>query len=151
MKAGAFAWRLFPAIPRTTLPRTAAALAHMKSKQLAYNQTPYGFQKKGKDFIPDDAEQKVLCEIFTWRREGLSLYGIASRLNSLGVSAKKGGKWHSETIRHILQNDLYRQRQPDNLIPLVIPKKSVEPAETKFMGQLVGVVKQLADNNGSVS
>ena len=127
--------------------RTAAALAHKKGKQQAYNQTPYGFQKMGKVLTPDEAEQKVLREIFTWRHDGLSLYAIASRLNDLGVTAKKGGKWHCETIRHILQNDLYSQNA-DNLIPWPPTKKPVEPAESKFLGQLVGVVKGMSDDKG---
>jgi len=131
--------------------RTAAVLADKKRKGQAYGQTPFGFHKQGKDFVPDDAEQKVLCEIFTWRREGLSLYAIASRLNDLRVPSKKNGKWHPETVRHILQNDLYCQSRSDSLIPLAVPKKPNEPAETTLMGQLVGVVNQLGDDKGSVS
>ncbi len=97
--------------------RTAAALAHKKSKGQAYNQTPYGFQKEGKMLVLDEKEQQVLWRVFEWREEGHSLWTIASRLNDLGVPAKKGGKWHGETVRNILRNDLYREFSVQNVIP----------------------------------
>ncbi len=130
--------------------RTSAALSHKKRNRQLYNHLPFGFQREGKQLVPHEGEQKVLKHIFQCRKDGLSLYDIACRLNDLGVPSKKGGKWHAATIAHIVNNDLYRD-PADNLIPWTPPKKSVEPAEAKFMGQLVGVVKELGDDKGSVS
>lgn len=122
--------------------RTAAALAHKKSKRQSYSQTPYGFRKERGHLVVDEAEQGVLGEMFAWRKAGMTLYAIASRLNTLKVPSKKGGRWHSETVRHILSNDLYHE-PADNLIPWNNPKKPIQPAEAKFMGQLTGVIKDL--------
>ncbi len=121
--------------------RTAAALAHKKRNRQAYNHEPYGFIREGKQLIPHEAEQKVLKHIFAWRKEDMSLYRIAERLNDLGVPAKKGGVWHAATISHVLNNDLYHE--PDNLIPY---EKKGESAEGKFIGQLTGVVQELGDD-----
>jgi len=93
--------------------------------------------------------EDIKTAIFQCRKEGLSLFEIATRLNDLGVPSKKGGKWHAATLAHIVNNDLYRE-PPDNLIPWTPPKKPAEPAETKFMGQLVGVVNQLGDNGSTL-
>ena len=125
--------------------RTSAALAHKKKNRQMYNHPPFGFRHENKTLVPDESEQKVLKHIFQCRKEGLSLFDIATRLNDLGVLSKKGGKWHAATLAHIVNNDLYRE-PPDNLIPWTPPKKPSEPAETKFMGQLAGVVNQLGDN-----
>jgi site-specific DNA recombinase len=123
--------------------RTSAALSHKKRAKQAYNHVPFGFQRDGKMLVPKENEQKVLGHIFTWRQEGQSLYQIATRLNDLGVPSKKGGQWHAATIAHIVNNDLYRET--DNLIPWPPTKKPPEPAESKFLGQLAGVVKELGE------
>jgi len=122
--------------------RTAAALAHKKKNKQVYNHLPYGFQRDGKQLVPCEAEQKVLKRIFAWREEGRSLYDIACQLNDLSVPAKKGGVWHSASIAHIVNNNLYRE-SPDNLIPYTGPEKT---AEGKFIGQLSGVVQELGDD-----
>ena len=129
--------------------RTAAALAHKKHTRQAYNQTPYGFRKEGKMLVADDKEQLVLARIFEWRAEGHSLWSIVSRLNDLGVTAKKGGKWHGETIRNILRNDLYREFQAGNVIEMPVPKrngKQNQPAEAKLMSDLLNGIRGLGDD-----
>jgi DNA invertase Pin-like site-specific DNA recombinase len=126
--------------------RTSAALAHKKKNRQLYNHVPYGFAREGKQLVPYDAEQKVLKHIFQCRKERLSTYDIADRLNDLGVPAKKGGKWHAATIAHIVNNDLYRD-PADNLIPWQPPGKPKEPAEVKFIGTLAGVVKNMGEDD----
>lgn len=129
--------------------RTALALAHKKSKRQAYNQTPYGFQTEGKALLTHEKEQLVLQRIFEWRKEGHSLWGIASRLNDLGVPAKKGGKWHPETVRNILGNDLYREFQADNVIEMPLLKsngKNGQPAEAKLMADLLNGIRGMGDD-----
>ncbi len=127
--------------------RTSAALSHKKRNGQLYNHPPFGFQREGKQLVPHEAEQKVLKHIFQCRKDGLSLYDIANRLNDLGVPSKKGGKWHAATIAHIVNNDLYRD-PADNLIPWQPLKKPVEPAESQFLGQLAGVIKGIGDDKG---
>jgi site-specific DNA recombinase len=130
--------------------RTAAALAHKKSKRQAYNQTPYGFRKEGKMLVPDEQEQRVLQHIFTWRQEGHSLWVIANRLNHLGIPAKKGGRWHGETIRNMLRNDLYRE--VDNVIEMPRHKpndNNGQSAETKLMNDLLNGIRGLGEDEPS--
>ena len=127
--------------------RTSAALSHKKRNGQLYNHPPFGFRREGKQLVPHEAEQKVLKHIFQCRKDGLSLYDIANRLNDLGVPSKKGGKWHAATIAHIVNNDLYRD-PADNLIPWQPPKKTAEPAETQFLGHSTGVIKGLGDEKG---
>lgn len=121
--------------------RTASALAHKKRRKQAYNQTPYGYRKEGKSLVPEAKEQKVVQQMFQWRKEGQTLYEVASRLNALGVPSKKGGQWHSETVRAILRNDLHVPSQPENLIPMYQPK---QPAEVRFMGHLAEAIKDFS-------
>ena len=122
--------------------RTASALAHKKRKKQAYNQTPYGYRRDGKSLVPEAKEQKVVQQMFQWRKEGRTLYEVATRLNELGVPSKKGGQWHSETVRAILRNDLHAPPQPENLIPLYQPK---QPAEVHFMGHLAEAIKDFSN------
>jgi len=129
--------------------RTAAALAHKKSKRQAYNQTPYGFTKEDKLLVQDEKEQQVLRRVFEWRNEGHSLWGIASRLNDLGVLAKKGGKWHPETVRNILRNDLYREFSVKNVVPMRNGNgtaTATAPAEAKLMNDLLNGIRGLGDD-----
>ncbi len=66
---------------------------------------PYGFRLE-----PASKEIAVVRRIFTWHTDGLSLRGIAGRLNDQGVPTKTraAGGWQAETIRLILNNrELY--------------------------------------------
>lgn len=90
--------------------RTSTALAHKKRHGRVFNHLPYGFDRDGDNLIPSDKEQKVLRQIFTWRKEGESLSAIANRLNDLGVLSKTGGKWHAGTIAHMIKNIDLHQR-----------------------------------------
>jgi hypothetical protein len=122
----------------------------MKRKRQVYNQTPYGFQRDGRNLVCDEIEQRVLGQVFGWRKSGDSLWTIASRLNDLGIRAKKGGKWHCETIRSILRNDLYREFQPNNVIEMPIPKRNgtpAEPAEAKLMTELMNGIRGMGERD----
>lgn len=115
--------------------RTTAALHHKKRKGEAYNHAPYGFDKIDKQLVPSESEQKVLKHIFQWRKEGLSLYKVACRLNELGVKSKTGGTWHQGTVARIVTNDLYRTTA-DNLIPLPPNGKRKRSPEEKMADQV---------------
>ncbi len=129
--------------------RTCAALAHKKSKRQVYNQTPYGFRREDKNLVPDEQEQRVLTQIFEWRKGKQSYWQIACRLNDLGVNTKKGRKWHPETVRHIVRNDLHTQGKTDNLIPWKGPDTSngsSQPAETKLMTDLLDGIRGIGED-----
>lgn len=82
--------------------RTSEALRALRSQGRAYGSVPYGFSRVGDRLIPDDAEQHVLARMQRMRCGGLSYARIASKLNSAGVAAKRGGSWHSMSVRSVL-------------------------------------------------
>ena len=86
-----------------TAERTKAALAHKKSTNAAYSPTPFGKIREGETLRDDDAEQAVLVRIRTMRDDGLTLRGIASRLNVEGVASKQGRTWYASTVAYILK------------------------------------------------
>jgi len=54
-----------------------------------------------------DQEAEVVNQIFHWRREGKSIYGIAGLLQSRGVKSRKAAYWSPATIRQMLKNTMY--------------------------------------------
>ncbi len=89
--------------------RTSTALTHKKDNLEAYGPTPYGYTREGDSLKEDPKERKVIVEMKTWRREGLSLGKIATILNTRGEKTKKGGKWYAATVKYILGNTLYKE------------------------------------------
>lgn len=87
--------------------RTSQALQHKKQHRQAYAPTPYGFERDGNDLKTVAHEQAIVNHICEWRKDGLSLRNIVTRLNEMNAPTKRGGKWAAETVRYILNNDLY--------------------------------------------
>jgi hypothetical protein len=63
-------------------------------------------------------KRQVVENVFRWRREGLSMYSIAKRLNEAGIlsagfKSKKAGKsrlsgrWSTTTVLHLLRSHTY--------------------------------------------
>jgi len=87
--------------------RTAAALAHKKANGEVYGPTPYGYDRDGKRLIRNPQEAATVRKIGKWSQGGMSLAGIATRLNKEGVEGKQGGQWYPSTVRYLLRNDLH--------------------------------------------
>lgn len=72
---------------------------------------PYGYDKVkiGKDHtLEPNADADVVRMIFDWyANEGMTGYGIASKLDEMGIPAPKGGKWHKEVITRLVRNKHY--------------------------------------------
>ena len=73
---------------------------------------PYGYKKVliGKDHtleIVEDEAEVVRLVFDLYVKEQLTPYGIASRLNKMGVPAPKGETWVKDTIRGIVRNEHY--------------------------------------------
>jgi hypothetical protein len=41
------------------------------------------------------------------RDQGWALRKIAGALNDQGITSKKGGRWHPQTVKYLLENKLY--------------------------------------------
>jgi DNA invertase Pin-like site-specific DNA recombinase len=89
--------------------RTAAALAHKRSRRETYNHAPLGFRDENGRLVPVEGEQKLVARIQAWRLKGVSLRRIADRLNAEGSQGKRAGRFHASTIRAILANPIHRQ------------------------------------------
>ena len=90
-----------------TAERTAAALAHKKSNREAYSPTPYGFDREGARLVENPAELAAVERIRELAAAGASLRGIARELAAEGIAAKRGGRWHPQSVAEILRNNLY--------------------------------------------
>ena len=89
-------------------------LASVKEGKWIGGHTPYGYQKidvpgeKGKMLIPDPEQAEVVKNIFHWFvEENVPIHAIASRLNELGLTTKKGNVWSCQAVRGILENPAY--------------------------------------------
>lgn len=89
--------------------RTTQALQHKKQHRQAYGRTPYGFRRNGAALESIEFEQVAVRQIRAWRAEGLTLRAIVERLNTGGIPTKRGGRWAAQTVKYILDNDLYRE------------------------------------------
>lgn len=86
---------------------TAAALAHMKAGRQVYSPTPYGFDRAGDRLVENPEELAGVDRIRSLHAAGFSLRGIARELELAGIAAKRGGRWHPQTIAAILRNDIH--------------------------------------------
>ena len=97
--------------------RTKAALAILKSKGRVYGRLPYGFRRAcgheshGKSdlrtakcgtLVVDEGERDTLERIRALRSEGRGFTRIATRLNSLGILSKRGGRWYASSVKSVL-------------------------------------------------
>jgi DNA invertase Pin-like site-specific DNA recombinase len=73
----------------------------------AYGAPPYGWKAEGGTLAPVEAEQLVRQRMRAMRGDGLSYGAIAEALNGDGTTARKGGRWHAQTVSRALQ------REPD--------------------------------------
>lgn len=83
--------------------RTADALSALRNAGRVYSPTPFGYQAEGGRLHPVPEEQRVLGKIRRYRDRGLSYAVIANRLNARGHRAKRGGLWHSMSVRSVLR------------------------------------------------
>ncbi len=80
---------------------------------------PFGYRilrltEDGTHWIIDEANAKLVQDIFQQRRQGASLAAIAKSLNELGLPSPRKSKkgearyWRPATIRQMLRNTIYR-------------------------------------------
>lgn len=62
----------------------------------------FGQRSEDRELAPEPAEQAVIARIVQLRDAGGTLRSITSALNREGCQAKRGGRWHTETVRRVL-------------------------------------------------
>lgn len=87
--------------------RTRTALQHKKEIGEAYGHAPYGYDVVDGKLVVNDAEQRVIVFIKSYRYEGHTLQWIADQLNADGRLTKgygkvPPGKWHPQTVKNVL-------------------------------------------------
>jgi DNA invertase Pin-like site-specific DNA recombinase len=91
--------------------RTRAVVLHKKAQRRAYcPSTPYGFRQDGDSLVEDSAEMRIVQRLHRLKRRGWSLRRIADRLNRENVPTRRNGRWFASTVRYILGNDIYNQK-----------------------------------------
>lgn len=86
--------------------RTSTALQHKKHQRQVFSRTPYGYSREGNLLIPVEPEQEVLRRIHSMRKNGSTLQSICDKLNSEGVSTKRGSIWRPSTLQSVFNANL---------------------------------------------
>jgi DNA invertase Pin-like site-specific DNA recombinase len=69
----------------------------------AYGAPAFGQAAEAKELVTDPAEQATVERILELHQTGASLRTIATTLDAEGRPAKRGGKWHPQTIVRVLE------------------------------------------------
>jgi site-specific DNA recombinase len=82
-----------------------------------HGKAPYGYQRHYRigtggrreliGQVPDDAQARVVREIFAGIGSGVTLRALAARLNERGVAAPGGGRWDGPKVGEIGRNAAY--------------------------------------------
>ena len=62
----------------------------------------YGKSVEAREYTPDQREQAALARMRELQAGGASLRSIAVTLKAEGITAKRGGDWHPQTIARVL-------------------------------------------------
>ncbi len=68
---------------------------------------PFGYANVDGKMVIVPEEAEIVREIFRRTLSGCGSYVIANWLNDLGVTTKRGAKWHPSTVQGILKNEKY--------------------------------------------
>ena len=74
---------------------------------LVHLRGPFGYQYDDNGMIINEAEAKVVIEIFNLYLNGLGIAKICRELNRRGFKTRTGKAWASQTIANILGNPIY--------------------------------------------
>jgi len=90
---------------RTQNGRNAA----MRDRGHWHGSPPYGYEKDEEfRLVPNDDKLKIVRDLYHWSAiEGISLNGMAKRLNDRGLRTTKNKKWTGTTIRNIILNPIF--------------------------------------------
>ena len=85
--------------------RTKVGMEEARKKGVHLGRAPLGKKRNNKGkLVQDHQEQAVIQRILQLRALNLSLRKIAQTLQQEGYQTKRGGKWHPQTIKKILES-----------------------------------------------
>ncbi len=83
--------------------RTKAALDSKRARGECVGTVPYGWNREGNQMVENGEEQRVIRDMRILRNTGTDCNSIAKAFNDLGITAKKGGKWHATQVFRVLK------------------------------------------------
>lgn len=85
--------------------RTKAAMSHMRDQAKFLGEVPFGYDLAGdgETLVENRKELETISLIKSLRAKGYSLQAIASELQSLKVTTKKGKQWAPQTVSNVLK------------------------------------------------
>ena len=87
----------------TIAERTKTALEQKKAMgEYAGGTRPFGFELDGTRLVAIPGEQDAITLILDLREQGRTLREIAAELTERGIETKRGGRWHIQTVKNIL-------------------------------------------------
>lgn len=111
--AGSELLMVLSTIPQLQVPSEAeAAVPACRRSELSRQNggaCPYGYRinPENNEYELVPAEAKVVRQIFKLRARGQSLRQIVQKLTHDKIQTKRGGRWHANTIKAILENPFY--------------------------------------------
>lgn len=69
---------------------------------------PLGYYKKDGQLFIDQETAPIIADIYNMYLQGIGFFAIAQKLNSLGITTKRGNKMENRTVKYILQNPIYK-------------------------------------------
>lgn len=87
--------------------RVSEVAQYKKSQRQRYTLRVYGFDNADGTMVELPEELAVVKRMKRLREQGSTLKAIAEALMADGIPAPSGKKWHAETVRRILNNDIY--------------------------------------------
>lgn len=87
--------------------RVSEVAQYKKSQRQRYTLRVYGFDNADGTMVELPEELAVVKRMKRLREQGSTLKAIAEALMADGIPAPSGKPWHAETVRRILNNDIY--------------------------------------------
>jgi len=84
--------------------RTSEALQEKKRQGKKYtNIAPYGYKWENKTLVKNEAEQKIIKQVFKLKKNGLSLQKIANKLNEKNTLKRINTAWKKSDIQNLIK------------------------------------------------
>lgn len=93
--------------------RIKSALAAKRARGERVGQIPFGFELgDDKKVRPNPDHQPTIDLMLSYRKQGVSLRGIAKRLNSKGIYNRNGKPWNQNSMRNALKHTEMGSKHP---------------------------------------
>ena len=92
--------------------RTKTAMTHMKANCKVFCHDIFGWNKVGKDLVPNWNEQDAI-DFMKWayHKQEKSSTWIAKHLNEKGITGKRGGTWKASMVLRTMRYEFHTQRE----------------------------------------